>query len=261
MKANTKQLVSINEIVNEALLDLGESAHVKEQCLHWGVRYYKKYRMDMAREIVSVRLDLTPWKAIILPDDCVDWILVGIPNGEEIMTFTKKSLRLRECGCDESEPTEPDYNNYVDSLGEGVQYYNCNIHGEDPGKLFGLLVKDNDLGYFSPNYNQRVNEIQLSAKVPAGTRPYLMYLSTLFDPKVENVVHPYAQPMIVAGIHYDRLKFKRRAGDRNITRDMIADAKEELDNEICLLAERRWDLSAETIIDAARQGRQLGLKG
>jgi hypothetical protein len=256
MKGNTSTYLSINEIVNKALLDLGESNHRKEQFVHWAIDYYRRFRMDMAREVKTVKLSMTAWKSIELPVDCVDWIMIGIPNGQQIMTFTKKSLAARTDVNDQSEPSEPNYDS-MENPGDGIQFFNYTEHGEDPGKLFGNLVKDNGLGYFDPNPNQHVNEIQLSTHVNAGTEIYLMYLSTLFDPQLHSVVHPYAEDMIRKGIHYENLKHGRRAGNRSVSGDMIYEAKRELDDEICLVAERRWDLSPETIVEAAKSGYRL----
>lgn len=257
MKAHSSQLVSLREIADKALGDLMESSHRKEQFLMWALDYYKRYRMDIAGEIKTVRLDMTPWKSILLPTDCVDWIFVGIPSGEMLMTFTKKSLLPRDCACDDDAPTEPTFTN-VDMAGEGVQFYNFTEFGEDAGKLYGQLIKDNGLGYFSPNPNERVNEIQLSAKVNSGTKIVLMYLSSLFNPDVEGVVHNYAEDFVRKGIHYENLKFKRRNGNRNISALDIQLAKDELDDELCALAERKISgFNTESIIDACRQAYRL----
>ena len=260
MKGNRNTYISIEEIANKALLDLGESSHRAEQFLHWGIDIYRRYRMDYAREIVTKKLSMTPWKSIILPDDCTDWIMCGVPNGELLMTFINDHTLLpRECACDEEAPVEPTFTN-VDLDGEGVQYFNVTELGENPGKLYGMLIKDNGLGYFTPNLNQGVNEIQLSASVKEGTDIYLMYLSTLFDPNIHKVVHPYAEDMIRRGIHLENLKFKRRNGNRNISQADIAFAKDEFDSELCMVAERRWDLRTEDIISYARAAYRLSPK-
>lgn len=259
MKAHNSQLVSILQIVDEALLDLGESAHRKEQFIHWAIRYFKTLKMDFARQIKTVRLNMTPWKAIVLPEDCVDWYLIGIRNGQDLMAFTKKALLPRDCSGDTDAPSDAAYHSKNVS-GEGVQFLNYTEYGEDPGKLFGLLQKDNGLGYFSPNQNERVNEIQLSTHVDSSADILLLYLGTLFDPRVDSVVHPYCAEYISKGIHYENLKHRRRGGNRSITADMVREAKDELDNETCMMVERRWDLSEADIIEAARSGIQLGIK-
>lgn len=256
MKGHTDTYLSLNEIANAALLDLGESSHRKEQFLQWAIRYYKRYRMDMAREVVTKQVKLTPWKSIILPNDTVDWLAVGIHDGLVLKTFVNsgRDITPRDCACDEDAPATTTYSN-IDYGDEGFTFWGCSPYGEDPGKMFGLMLKDNGLGYFTPNYNQRVNEIQLnSTKVSSTDKIFLMYLSTLFDPAYDAVVHPYAEEMINKGIHFENLKHKQAAGDRRITGDMVALAMKERDDEICLLAERRWDLSVETIIEVARSG-------
>lgn len=259
MKAHSQQLVSILEIVNEALLDLGESSHRKEQFIHWAIKGFKTLKMDFAREIRTVKLQMTPWKSIILPNDCVDWFLVGIRNGQDLMAFTKKSLLPRDCSGDSDEPEAASYSATLNS-GEGIQFFNSTEYGEDPGKLFGLLQKDNGLGYFAPNPNEKVNEIQLSTHVDAGTEILLLYLATLFDPRVDSVIHPYCQEYLSKYIHHENLKHRRRSGNRSISADMVREAKHELDEETCRMVERRWDLRADDIIEVARNASQLGIK-
>jgi hypothetical protein len=236
------------------------SAHYKEQFLQWGIKAYKKVRRDVAKEIKTVTLDMTPWKAVVLPNDCTDWIAIGIKDGEMLKTFVNDpSLNPRDCAVDESEPTAPTFNN-VDVTGEGVQWFNCSALGEDPGKLYGMLIKNNGLGYFNPNYHQGVNEIQLSAQVPAGTRIYLMYLGTLFDPATDPIVHPYFQEYIGYSIHYDNLKHRRRAGDRRISSDMVEEAKRERDEEYCNVVEMKCDWSIEAILETMRAAIRLSPK-
>lgn len=259
MKAHSSQLVSVLEIVNKALLDLTEGAHRKEQFILWAIDWLRRLKMDLAKEIKTVKLQMTPWKSIILPEDCVDWYLIGVRNGQTLMAFTKKSLLPRDCSQEKDAPTEASYT--ADQIsGEGVSFFGYTEYGEDPGKLFGLLEKDNGLGYFDPNSNERVNEIQLSTHIDAGTEILLLYLGTLFNPRVDSVIHPYLEDVIRAGIHYENLKHRRRSGNRSITGDMVREAKDELDEEICKAAERRWDLRADDIIEIARNGLQLGIK-
>jgi hypothetical protein len=258
VKAHKTQLLTIEELVNQVLLDLGYGAHYKELFLAWGVRYYKKYRTDIAREFRKVMLDMTPWKAIVLPNDCVDPILIGVPNGQSFDLFVNKKLNPRSCACDDDEPTEPVYESEQGS--EGVQYNTLTERAEDPGKLYGLASKDNGLGYFEINHEQDSNEIQLSANVRSGTRIMLIYLPTLFDPDRDNCIHPYAQPMIEAAIHWEHLKMKRRAGNRNISGDMIREAKDEYDERLCELAEKRSDLTSDMIIEISRDSFRLSPK-
>ena len=261
MKGSTHTYVTLNEIVNKALADITEGSHRKEQFLLWALDYYRKLKLDVARDVRTVSLQMTPYKSIILPDDCVDWISIGIKNGEVLDTFVNKwrDLIPRASANDDEEPTAPTYT-LSDPDGEGIVFCNYTDTGGNPGKLFGLLVKDNLHGYFTPNMNQHVNEIQLSASVPAGTPIFLMYLSTVFDPTIESIISPYFEDYIRKGIHYENLKHSRNSGNRRITSEMVFEAKQERDDELCLAVERRWDLSVDDIIEICRQGYSLAPK-
>lgn len=257
MKAHSDQLLTIEEIADKVLFELGYGAHRKELFLSYALDYYRRYRRDLAREFKKVRLDMTPWKSVILPNDCVDPIAIGIPNGESFDIFTNKRLNPRDCACDEDAPTEPVY--VVEEGSEGIQFNSVNEFGQDVGKQ-NLLVMDNGLGYFDINREQGVNEIQLSASVKAGTRPLLIYLSSLIDPSIHKCVHPYAQDYIEAGIHWSNLKNRRRAGDKKISPQDIRDAKEEHDEQLCHLAEMRWDFSSADIMEIVRSGARMSPK-
>lgn len=261
MKAHSSQLISLNEIADSALLDLQESAHRREQFLHWTLKYYKRYRMDHVGNIKIVKLDMTPWKSIELPDDNVDWIAIGIPTGQMLLTFVNDpSLLPRYCACDDDEPTETTTVENVDVDGQGIQQWSISEFGENAGRMFGLIQKDNGLGYFNPHYNDRVNEIQLSARVKAGTKIVLIYLGELFDPSVDNVVHPYYEPMIRSGIHWENMKFHVRTGSRTISVAALRDAEQEFKDELCLAVERASHLTKEGILEAIRQSTSLSPK-
>lgn len=258
MKAHDSQLLTIEELVNQVSLDLGEGMQRKEQFLSWGVEIFKKWRANMAREFKSVTLEMTPWKSIILPSDCVDFILVGVKNGESFDTFTNKKLGLRDCACDDDEPTKAVY--CTEPGSEGRQFNNITEFGEDPGKLYGLISKDNRLGYLNANHIEGSNEIQLSDSVKAGTRIRLIYLATLFNPDIDCCVHPYAQPMMQAYMHWRNLQRRRQAGNRNISPVDIQMAKAEFDEEWCHLAEMRMEITSETIVELIRDGYRLSPK-
>lgn len=258
MKAHSTQLLTLSEMANKELLAVGEGAHKKETFLMWALDYYRLLRMDYAKEIKTVQVEMTPWKSIIMPDDCVDPIAVGIKCGNMIKTFVvSNDIATRDCSCDEEEMEACTNFDNMDVSGEGVRYYGFNEQGENPGKMFGLLLKNNGLGYYTINHNQGVNEIQLKLEVNHSSRIYLMYLSTLFDPMRDSVVHPYAEDMVRKGIAYEYLKYSRRSGNRRISGDMVAEAKFELDNEKCLLAERKCEWTVETVMEIIREGYRM----
>jgi hypothetical protein len=90
MKGNRQTYRTIEEIVDGVCLDLGEGNHRKEQYLRWAIQEAQEWKMDMAKEVKTVKLDLTAWKSIVLPSDCIDWIKIGIQDGDVIKTRTIK---------------------------------------------------------------------------------------------------------------------------------------------------------------------------
>lgn len=259
-KGHFKTYVSLLDIVDEALGDLDEGSHFKEKFLMWGMRLYKRYRMDIKGNIKTVKREMTPWKSVLLPDDCVDWLAIGIPTGQELLTFVNDPKMLtRYCACDEDAPTKASYEN-EDMAGEGLQYFNWTELGEHTGKMFGMVAKDNGLGYFNPHPTDRVNEIQLSEKVKAGTKIVLMYLASLFDPRADAVVHPYCADFIRAGIILEYVRHKMRKGSRSASVMAYRDIKDEFDNALCDAVERMAHLSKEDILEAIRQPYSLAPK-
>lgn len=261
-KGHFNTYVSLLDIVDEALGDLEEGMHYKEKFLMWGMRLYKRYRMDIKGNIKTTRLEMTAWKSIVLPDDCVDWLLIGVPSGQALFTFVNDSFMLtRDCACDDDAPTRTDYSKLeIDMFGEAVQFFNWNEYGEHTGKMFGLVAKDNGLGYFNPHPTDRVNEIQLSENVKAGTRIVLMYLASLFDPRADAVVHPYCADFIRAGIILEYIRHKMRKGSRSVSVMAYRDAKDEYDNALCEAVERMAHLGREDILEALRQTYSLAPK-
>jgi hypothetical protein len=255
MKGNSKTYALLEDIVHEALMDLGEGEHRKEQFLHWGIKYMRKLHFDAAREVKTVKLEMTPWKSVVLPEDCVDWTMLGIQCGNIIKTFVNDNgiALMHNNGVCEKKPNENCKNiEDIDYDGEGMAFFNYTYYGEDPGKLFGLAVKDNGVGYFTENRNKDSNEIQLNVSVKSNSTVYLEYISNYFDPCKDSVVHPYAIDYIVAGIHYENLRH-----NKNNPRSLVGEAKQVMDEEYVLLAERGFNLTADDIIEYRRQGYKL----
>lgn len=262
---NKKTYKTINEIVDEVCLDLGEGSHRKEQYFRWAIKHVNRWHMDQAREIKTVRIKMTPWKAIVMPEDCIDWIKVGIQDGNLIKTFVHtKDIALWN---DKDANGVKIYNDDpVDSLGSIVDcttdtslywpFYNYNEYGEDSGRLFGLAMKDNGFGYFTENRNAGSCELQFRTKVDAGTNIYLEYLATGFTANKECLIHPYATDLVAQGIHKERARFAIKT--EGIAQYRIA--CEEYDQEFERVKDRMWDYNVEELLEQIRNGQQLSPK-
>jgi hypothetical protein len=252
MKGNRQSYVTIEEIVDGVCLDLGEGNHRKEQYLRWAIQEAQRWKMDMAKEVKTVKLDLTDWKSIVLPSDCIDWIKIGIQDGDVIKTFVNRNdtaiyhdldpLNVKVANPDPVSLLQTDLAGYT------VPFYNYS-GWQDSGKIFGQIVKENQFGYFTVNRNDNSDEIQFRTKVDSTSKIYLEYLADGFNPNSQSLVHPYAEELVTLGIHYRRLKFNKTE-----SRQMVAEAKRDYQEEYYRVIDRIWDYSIEDITETLNNG-------
>jgi hypothetical protein len=263
MKGNKQTYQSIEDIVDGVCLDLGEGMHRKEQYLHWALKEVDKWKMDGAKEVKTVQLPLTSWKSIQLPKDCIDWIKVGIQDGDVIKAFVNKNdiaiihdTDTLDFPIVNDDPTSiPDFS--IDTTQAPLPFYNLLNPWGNPGKIFGQQVKDNGFGYFIVNRNEDTDEIQFKTKVDSSSKIYLEYLADGWNPTSQTAVHPYACELVSLGVHYRRLKFDKSNGKRSISTDDVRTAKIDYQEEFDRVVFRMWDLSTEDIIETLSNGYML----
>ena len=260
MKGNATQYRPLSEIVSEALLDSGEGSQWFERYLRWAIKYAEEIFDDgWVPQVKTVELSTTLWKAIQLPADCIDWVLVGIRNGHDVMTFvhdrTIATVFDKDADGVQEPNVEPEYlDGYVPdpTLSDYVvPFYNLannfSVLGENPGKLSGLLVKDNGLGYFTENKNKDVSEIQFRFNIAAGTKVYLMYITSGFSVEGETMIHPYYAEYIVQGIHRERQsKSRDKSG--------LAWTEQEFTRQYYRMLDKKWEYSTEDITSYIMSG-------
>lgn len=260
MKGHKNTYRPLLEIVNDALTDCQESQHQQLRFLRWAMKYAEEQHTDFNLDIRTVNVNLTPWKAITLPDDCVDWIAFGIQNGNDVMTFVndrKIATVFNEIDGVKKPNTNPSYAlpefNTLPTMSDfAFPFLNYNNLGEDRGKIFGLRVKDNGLGYFTENRNKESNEIQFKFSCPSTIGPiYLMFLSNLWDPKEETLIHPFFAEYIVAGCTKEY--YAKRAGQG----PLYQIAKDEFDRQYLKLLDRKWEFSVEAILEILKNENTL----
>lgn len=260
MKGNAAIYRPLSEIVSEALLDSGDGIAWMERYMRWAIKYADEIFSDgWCPNIVTVEVDITPWKAIELPADCYDWIMVGVRNGHDVMTFVHDRTIATVFDKDDDgvkvANAEPEYiDGYVpnpelsDTI---VPFYNLTNNftslGENTGKLFGLLVKNNGLGYFTENKNKDVSELQFKFNVVSGTKVYLMYITTGFNVSGETMIHPDYAEYIVQGIHRERQsKSRDKSG--------LAWTEQEFSRQYLRMLDKKWEYSTEDITEYIKSG-------
>ena len=155
MKGHRQTYRPLIEIVNDSLTDVGESMHQQFRFLRWGMKYAEQQHFDYNLDVRTVEVNLKPWKAIELPEDCVSWIAFGIKNGSDVMTFVndrKMAMIYDEVDGEKQPNANPTYSPDLSSVPlSDLQFPFLNYLGGNKGQIFGLRAKDNGLGYFNEN--------------------------------------------------------------------------------------------------------------
>jgi hypothetical protein len=256
MKGNKATYRTIEELADNMCLDLGEGSHRKEQYLRWLLAEAETWKTDMAKEVKTVKLELTAWKAIELPSDCIRWIKLGIQDGNVIKTFVNRNdiAIIHDLNGNGIKINNEEPESYPDlTVDQTLVYPFFNYH---EGKLFGLGVKDNGFGYFTENRNENSNEIQFRTKVDSGSDIYLEYLANGWNPNEQTLVHPFAAELCIAGAHYRRLKFDK-INSKKVPADDVERARRDYLIEYDRLIDRMWDYSIEDIIEITNDAQML----
>src|SRR5258706_50471 len=138
MKGNRQTYQTVEQIVDGVCLDLGEGMQRKEQYLHWALKEMERWKMDGAKEVKTVKLQLTAWKSIELPSDCIDWIKVGVQDGDVIKAFVNKNdIAVIQDTDGDNIPIvneDPQSLPIVDPTLLPIPFYNFLYPGNDPGR-------------------------------------------------------------------------------------------------------------------------------
>lgn len=190
---------SINEIVKNALIDLGEDTeHLYQRCLHWGFEGLKDWNFDAAKEFKTVKLEMSPSKTINLPLDYVDYCKIGTVIGDKVFTFLMNPNievlhDVDDCGDVLEKPTENNiysFSSYYFGY-NGYYGFNHNLYG---GNRY-------DIG--TCRIDRHRNQIVFSSEVDR-TEVYLEYITNGLNPTGESLVNPYAAKVLKLYILWSR---------------------------------------------------------
>jgi hypothetical protein len=243
-------VVTLDSIIRSALMDIGAGMERYEQFKHWSIEGHRMFFFDHAKEIKTVKLPLTAWKAIELPIDYVDYAMIGVVVDNEIQVFTNDN-RISLYHADEDPlDGDPDERTATTTEASTYHFYNITSRGEDSGQLYGLTVKDNGVGYFKMNRERR--EIQFSPHVDGDTQIYLEYISDSYDPCETTMVNVYAARLIKLFIHWQRHEFSKSSTGMERER-----AKDMYDKELFKVQSRLSEITVADVLEAARDGYRL----
>jgi len=234
--------VPLSEVVWSALMDIEESEARFEQFLHWAIKGYRELNTEGHFGVRHKELSMTDYKAICLPDDCIDWTVIGIQRGSEIRAFTKNiNMPLNFQVLNERNQLDPILNAELSETGYYF-YGSYTLKGEDPGQQFGLMLKNNSAGYYREDFDERVIYLRPN-EFKTNCRVYIEYISDCSDYNGVIMVHTNAMPVIEAYIHWKDAHF---SSNPNKVR-MTAIRKEVYDDEYQKYVAKMADWSIEDI--------------
>lgn len=250
-----KGFVSLDECIKNALMDVGETMHRYEQFRKWALDGYKSFNFDLDAVVKTVSLSLTAWKAIVLPDDYVDFVMVGVEFDKQVRLFTNDrriSLYLPDNVPPNGEPLERVGSNSLPDPSDISRFffYNYDGRGMDTGKLFGLSVKTNGIGEFK--INKERGEMQFNLSLDSATPIYLEYISTGINPTEKICINIYAGKLLELYIHWQRHAFSRSS---NMAEKQLAEKM--YWQEFYKVQNRLNPLRAEDVMEVMRDSYKL----
>jgi hypothetical protein len=235
-------------------MDIGDTMSRYEQFKHWAIEGYRDFHFDLAQEVKTTVLTLTAWKAVDIPIDFVDWVMIGVVVDNQIRVFTHDNrISLYRPDADQDGVTDPITTTVDPTVQEGVPFWfwnNRTSQGEDAGQLYGLTTKYNGVGYFK--FNKERGEIQFDPSVDGSTVIYLEYISDGIDPCEKTMVNLYAAKLIKMYIHWCRLRFSKSANQAQIQR-----AQDDYWKEHFKVQNRIQKITVDDVLAAARDAYRL----
>lgn len=244
--------VTLDSIVKSALMDIGESMHRYEQFKHWAIEAYRDFHFDLSQEVKTAYLPLTAWKAVELPVDYVDFVMIGVNINGDIRVFTNDDrIALPDEAIIDGDPDDAEEEGDLPlTTTQRMYFYNITSRGEDAGQLYGLLAKNNGVGYYK--FNKERREIQFSPHINGDTTVYLEYISDGIDPCEKTVVNVYAAKLIKLYIHWQRHFFAKSS-----TRSDKDLAEKTYYNEFNRVRSRMEPITIADVLEVARDGYKL----
>lgn len=193
-------LVPLKQIVANVLNDLGMEADVGNTLRYtqWGIRGMRKVSTFFGSWVKTAKLEMTAMDTVILPDDFVAFIRVGVPYRGRLWVSTRDSNLLVptdwECG-DEALNVEDGENVEIGAI--TTQHF-----GNPGGQNQEYYRLDIDNNRIIMNGVQRTNVI-------------LEYKSNGINLNGQTRIPRLAEECIIAWIHRERTRFDRDATQKD----------------------------------------------
>lgn len=229
----------------------GYPMHWYIQFLHYGVQCLRELNFDVLQNVKSVRLPVGSYNAATLPCDYVDYIRIGVENGQYIAPLSERRDSYNRLNKFDSNGNKISYSDVEASNGilpnnwEGFWYTNyINDKGEHLGRIF-----NNRPGFRDSFVILRERgEIQLDVSL-SPDEIVLDYITDGLTTTASNAIHPYASSTIEAYIFW---KMKEHSRAYNLGERQMA--KDEYYNQLRTLRARMASIDVKDIQNSLMKG-------
>lgn len=199
-------------IVEQALIDLGESGHHKyTQFLSWALSAYRDIDMEVVTRTKEVELPVNDLRVTPFPQDYLDYVVVGIKQGERVFPLGKDSglTSLKEkddCGNEKPNKRNPQPRHVTGINTDSYDFWGTfPTEGEKSSESDHIKnIGPDYIGYFIEDRPNR--RFQFSTEFTKD-KVYIKYLATMEQCSADtNVDQFYYQP-ILEYIHWKRCLF------------------------------------------------------
>jgi hypothetical protein len=201
------KFMTIDEVARELLLEVGiVTEHKLYRAIQLGIACMRGLNMDVSGVPKTIIVPINANQTINLPDDYIDYILVGfvdqngiirtmgLNNGLALPRTTDECGNLTDTRENLSTEVTGGYGNVTNSTFYGDHFRN----GEPTGRFFGMGGGNNSYGYYKID---RENNFMLLNNVMANE----IYLEYLAEPIAKNgayQIHPFIVETVKQYINY-----------------------------------------------------------
>jgi len=247
--------VTLDSIVMNFIMKRGYTIHRWMPFMVYATECLRTLSEDDLKVINTMLLPVGDYNEVELPDDYLDYVLVGVRAGQNVKPLVETS-KLNPLINRSSDFSPIPYANSEDNAGNQIYYgtlypfyWNTvawNSYGEPTGRFFGLGAGSQD-DVFSV-FPER-NQIQLTENLSC-TEIVLQYISDGMNSNAATQITPYAFETISAYIMWQMMEHTRTYSTAEAER-----ARQLYIGERQILRARKSDLTKEVFTRIVQRGR------